>query len=400
MTRNREMRGHRAAPWLRVGTRALVVAGVAGAAWLFASAAAYAADEADSGLLRMLDIDSGSDSTVDKLGTGSVLTGVTTADVAATGPASIAGLLSPLPQSEPSLSRSRSPHSQSEPSLLRSVPLLSQTDQAVAGLLPVAVTGRARAGSAIQVLTRTVEPILDGRALAGPTGLADDAVRTVQALVSPLGVPGAGTTMDLLRRVASGGDVVIRPVAGLLSPVTSVARDAVAPISRVLDPATTSVTAIPARADGAVQPRTVDDRRGQDGVAGEVRSGPAMTLAANPAGPAAPGRAALAHSGQRTPIDGAPVSGLDAGPAVGRTVTDGGTRSVLPYPSRAPVPASPGVGTGGAPTSGSGSTQDGGSSAVAPGATVAGSADIRRAFRAAEVETRRLVAESATFSPD
>jgi hypothetical protein len=73
-------------------------------------------------------------------------------------------------------------------------------------------------------------------------------------------------------------------------------------------------------------------------------------------------------------------------------------RPILPRP--APLPASPGPGTVGLPASAPALQYHGGTAAVVATTAVTAPAAPRRQPAAAQVEVRRLVAESPTVSPD
>jgi hypothetical protein len=108
------------------------------------------------------------------------------------------------------------------------------------------------------------------------------------------------------------------------------------------------------------------------------------------------GAALLRDAGHRRRAEGGDRSAADGDPIESRR-----THHVPLLPRPAPTPAFPGAGlTTGATGMGSGLNQDGGAPAIVPVTTAAVPAAGNRPDRVGDVETRMLLAESPTISPD
>jgi hypothetical protein len=222
-------------------------------------------------------------------------------------------------------------------------------------------------------------------------------VRTITEFVAPLGLDQlAQTPLDAIRPMIGMVDPLTAPLSELLSPITGVLCDVTTPIFDSLGSLTLPV------ADLAMRPTD-----------GPSPSAPAPLVADLPVGdslappaddvPAAPEMAALGTVPVRV-VAGASESQAAAGishatPAHHRSHTTSVDRSDTPAPP-VPLQAPPASGLGGISTMGSGSHEDNGGLAVLSTPIVNGSVALPRLLMSTGLAVRRQIDESPTVSPD
>jgi hypothetical protein len=171
---------------------------------------------------------------------------------------------------------------------------------------------------------------------------------------------------DLLRPLRGPAALVTAPVTGLLAPLTTSLRTALAPVSGHRDP---------------VPPMVACD-------AAPSGAGTVGMTAGN-------GPDVAQHS---TPVRPRVATAFRTAPAASRHAVSG-TRQVPVLPERAPVPAIPDPGSTLISTTASGS-HDAGAYAVVTAPVAASQPAGLRWLRAAEVAVRPSLADAPTFAPD
>jgi hypothetical protein len=346
----------------RILARALVVGGVAGAAWLLSASSASAADAQaqDASVLSPVTGVLGS-ATAPVLDAASQLVGgeTQTSDQATA---------VDLPGS--TAARSTVVAGSAEPARSASTDA-DPADRSSTAVVP-ASNPAARA------------PLAQPRRAHGTGGDAAAPATTLDGLVAPLGVTRVLTgPADLLSPVARVLDPVLVPISGALRPVTAVLRLAAAPLTTTLDAVTrTASSALPGPSDRSV-PDVMPTRH--DGGS----RGPATS--------AAPARAS--HTGDGTHTSRPPVGNRQSAGTAPSTSTvrlGAGDLPGRPYP--APLRVNLGVGAG-VPASGSGSHSEGGAFATVP-SSVAASQASRRQPITADAAVLRHHAADPTVSPD
>lgn len=332
--RTKRHAGHTGSRW---ALRALVIGGLAGAAWLLAGAAAHAADRepATGGLLGSSLIGG----VVDGDPAPSVLTGVRQA------------VAQPLESGRPA----PEPH-RADSSLLSTAPVRMLSAPA-------------------EVLTGTLDEVAPHHSTSGPKTALGAVDRVVRELSGPLRL--------------TGGPADSRQLAPVAAPLTPTPR----PVTDRPPPA------VPAGAQGArsadapgtgeaVATRTADPGR----------TNPAEATG-RPAAPAAQAASAqvvrtTGSVSKRHPLvtDRHPAAVMAAGPEIHRDTTPDGDG---PAPLRVHLGALSGLSTAtsGAPT-------EGGSPAFLPAAVAGSTVAHHRLLKAADVGARRHDAEAPTVSPD
>jgi hypothetical protein len=321
----------------RWGLRALVIGGLAGAAWLLTGAAAYAADR---------------DATPEGSPLGSSLIGsVVHGDTA---PSAVNRVLKAAAQPLESENHAHQHHATSSV-LATPVRVLSQ---------PAAV------------LTGTLDEATRSTTGTSDTTTALDAVdRVVRDLSGPLRLTGGPTDSRPLAPVAA-------PLTRTLRPVTDLLPDAAVPVpvtQRLTSTSVVRTTATRATTGAAV-----------------TGTGPAhrVPAAGHPAGDRDT-VATIGSTGQRHMIvaDRHPATVPASAPDTVREYPPGGDG---PAPLRVYLGAVSGIST----TSASGAPTEGGSAAFLPAAVASSTMAVHRLCGATDVEVRRHDAEAPTVSPD
>jgi hypothetical protein len=402
----------------RVGLRVALVAGMAGAAWLFCASGAFAADGSDStkpasaGVLQPL--------------TSSVLSLL--GGIGTSAPAGPTGAEASSPATAPSATSHGDPQPAGDVLTAVTTPLIGLTSDVLSGVLaptstvpavgtaaPARKPGASGTDATARVLrhrggargVRSTSDVAFGRAAnqAAPQQLAapavdrddavyagsDDLVRTVSDIVAPLGLTDlVQAPLGLLQPMIGITDPILAPLAGVLRPVTAVLRCLAVPVTTVLGAVTRPVAAIVLRS-------TVDARAPAAAPMGTTRD-------AKPTPMMSAGLVPVAAMVTMTPVR------VEAGTSA-RTYHRTGTRGTPAalhrssgernLPTRpAPRPALPDLDPGAISTAWSGSHESGGGFAILSIPVADGSVAGHRLLAAAGVEARHLHAEVPTVSPD
>jgi hypothetical protein len=372
MTRSEVERTQRTST-TRFGLRALVIGGLAGAAWLLSAASAHAAEanlpaeDAPTGLSVVSSLVSGSGTGADER--SSLVTPLTETLDPALSP--VTGVASAVTGGAlPSASRASAVVLPS--TTVTSTTPLRTASAGVAGQDTGAASGDAASASAPAPAPQT-RAATGGGVLIGLAG----------ALVGPSG---------LLSPVTRVVDPVVAPLTGTLRPVTGALLTAAQPVTSALGSVTRTTTGVLSRPGGqrAQLPAPVGAPVPGTAVA-TVVAGTTQTPVFGP-------REGGGYSGTSTTS----VHRYEAGTELSATGTPeprtgGGNLPDRPYP--APLRGYIGVGTG-TPASGLGSHMEGGAFAVVPSSVVQRAVATHRMPVTTDVEALRHDAEAPTVSPD
>jgi hypothetical protein len=376
MTRSEVERTQRTST-TRFGLRALVIGGLAGAAWLLSAASAHAAEanlpaeDAPTGLSVVSSLVSGSGTGADER--SSLVTPLTETLDPALSP--VTGVASAVTGGAlPSASRASAVVLPS--TTVTSTTPLRTASAGVAGQDTGAASGDAASASA---RAAAPAPAPQTRAATGGgvlMGLAG-------ALVGPSG---------LLSPVTRVVDPVVAPLTGTLRPVTGALLTAAQPVTSALGSVTRTTTGVLSRPGG--------QRAQLPAPAGAPVPGTAVAtvVAGTTQTPVFGPREGGGYSGTSTTS----VHRYEAGTELSATGTPeprtgGGNLPDRPYP--APLRGYIGVGTG-TPASGLGSHMEGGAFAVVPSSVVQRAVATHRMPVTTDVEALRHDAEAPTVSPD
>jgi hypothetical protein len=321
----------------RWGLRALVIGGLAGAAWLLTGTAAHAADH-DPAAARP--------SLLGSVGAGDVAQPTVTTILQAAA--------QPLESNRP-----------------------AHRHHDAVSLLPVPA----------RALTRPAGALTDRLSAATPGASGSSVVRVIGGITGPLRLAGGPANSPLAPFTA--------PLVRTLHPVTGVLPHAAGPVTGVLAHAAKPAVTAPRRiaapaAPGAGTQHPVAALAAARVVpaSSAVQTGPASSTVATADLPGVRHAAAPA----RTIVHLHPVSRTVAGPETVRETPSGGDG-----PAQLQVHLG---GISGLSTSGSGAPTEGGSAAFLPAAVAASSMAFQRLAQPTDVEVRRYDAEAPTVSPD
>jgi hypothetical protein len=334
----------------RWALRALVVGGLAGAAWMLSGAAAHAADHQPA---------------EPAIGGISVLSPVRTLDHPVVGAAHRLTSDVVTPVSRPVATKAKAVH--------RTLTAPLRPTGGPVGTTPVT-----------RIVTSTVKAL----PLAPVLRPATDLLHVADPVLAERGPVAAVTALP--------AKVLVRPVSTLIKPVSPLVRlvsTPVVPAKVVVKPVTTSVSPIT-----SVSPAT-----SVSPVKELVRPAAAPALPTTATTRTAPADPVTVTGYRTTSTNGPDTTRRYADVDRHTAATTARPDSVQPAPgSPEPVPVRVHLGAvSGIPASGSGSPSEGGGcSAVVPAAVVAGTVACHRLPVATDVDVRRYDAESPTVSPD